>query len=327
LEICPADFSPTAKWLAYGINAPIATNELGVTNIATAQRKSRVGTLTRVFRLIPLGGIRNSKFRSAGRKTSPAEEAYSKENGTIDLSTELKLVVDAVETFSFSPNGTYLAMRKYSGKERRAGTARMQPQPPTPMKIPRAQHLLWRQLSTGHDTSFGNSFRIFCMAGSSAHRHLLAMAINSDDKTGNGVQRQIRKPERFEFSILHPLYTAAYRGGKTARISPCCARSLWHREGNTYVVMAWDASAGFFRRRSHVDPTTAQVSRRDGASFPIASQPGPKKAAWCFSDCKVEEKSPAEENSSSSRCKQGRNSADGEEEPASVDIGTGYEWT
>jgi len=44
-----------------------------------------------------------------------------------------------------------------------------------------------RQLSTGHDTSFGNVSE-FAWQDLPRTGTLLAMAINSDDKTGNGVQ-------------------------------------------------------------------------------------------------------------------------------------------
>jgi hypothetical protein len=177
--------SPDGKWLAYGINRSNRNNELRVTNVADGTTKSAAFGAQPVF-------SSDSRWVAYAIGYSEAQEEKMKKDkkpvqkklGLLNLATGEQIVVDGIESFAFSPTGTYLAMRRYppEKKESPDSAAASEASDDTP-----GATLLLRQLSSGHDTSFGNVSE-YAWQDLPKRGTLLAMAVNAEDKTGNGVQ-------------------------------------------------------------------------------------------------------------------------------------------
>ena len=104
--------SPDGKWLAYGINRSNRNNELRITNIADGTTKT-----------VPFGaqpafssdshwvaysiGISESQEEKLKKDKKPVP----KKIGLLNLTTGDLSTVDGIESFAFSPDGAWLAMR------------------------------------------------------------------------------------------------------------------------------------------------------------------------------------------------------------------------
>jgi len=316
--------SPDGKWLAYGINRSNRNNELRVTNIADGTTKvTAFGTLP-VFssnsRWVAFA-IVNSEAQD--EKLRQQKKPIQRKMGLLNLSTGDQVVVDAVETFSFSPNGTYLAMRKYAPEKKDApGTAADAAPTADADENPAGATLVVRQLSTGHDTSFGNVSE-FAWQDLPRTGTLLAMAINSDDKTGNGVQ--LFNTETGAVRVLDSsssVYSGLSWRKNSSDLAVLRSKSDAHREGNTYVVMAWTHLPDSSDAARTFDPTT-------GAGFPAAMRivsyrkpTWPEEGGMVFLGiAKWEEKiAPPKKIPPPADASKAATPADGEEEPASLDI-------
>src|SRR5579863_10090898 len=193
--------SPDGKWLAYGINRSNGNNDLRVTNVATAKPK-----------IIPFGA--QPQFSSDSRwlafsigyseteadRLRKDQKPVENKLGILNLATSDTVVIDAIQNFAFSPDGTFLAMRHYppeaagggrgaaaagrgggGGRGGRGGGANGADD-----NTPGAT-LIVRNLATGRDTSFGNVSEVLWQNQKHTGK-LLAMAISTPDKTGNGIQ-------------------------------------------------------------------------------------------------------------------------------------------
>src|SRR5262249_44206200 len=116
--------SPDGKWLVYQINRSNHNNELRFMNLADGNTK-----------VVAFGG--QPEFSSDGAwvaysigVSEAQEEKFGKEKkpvqkklGLMKFSNGEQVVIDDVESFSFSPNGAYLAMRKYAPPKKDAPDA------------------------------------------------------------------------------------------------------------------------------------------------------------------------------------------------------------
>src|SRR5580693_1758794 len=139
--------SPDGKWLAYGINRSNRSNELRITNIADGTTKVTAFATQAVFSSDShwvAFAIGNSE--AADEKLRQQKKPIQRKMGRLNLATGDQVVVDAVETFSFSPNGTYLAMRKYAPEKKDAPDAAAASEADD---NPQGATLVVRQLSTG----------------------------------------------------------------------------------------------------------------------------------------------------------------------------------
>ena len=120
--------SPDGKWLAYGINRSNGNNELRwSTPSPEAQAKSTpFGTQADLLLRFEVARVQHRPLGNAGRSDARRQPAWQNKLGLMNLATGEQTVVDGIESFAFSPAGTWLAMRHYPPESARAtgGAAR-----------------------------------------------------------------------------------------------------------------------------------------------------------------------------------------------------------
>src|SRR5205814_6547292 len=99
--------------------------------------------------------------------TAPPEATRNKA-AIVDLRTGTRTVLPDVQSFALSKNGSHVALRRYGVTDRRG----------------RGADLIVRDLEQGADLTFGNVSDFAWNDGGT----LLAMAIDIDGRTGNGIQ-------------------------------------------------------------------------------------------------------------------------------------------
>src|SRR5205807_3342403 len=179
--------SPDGKWLAYGINRSNRNNELRVTNIPDGNSKTVAFGAQPAFssdsRWVAYSiGISESQEETLKKDKKP----IPKRIGLLNLATGELTTVDGIQSFAFSPDGGWLAMRR-TPPEKKDSDKKDSADASDADDAPAGATMLVRQFSTGRDTSFGNVPDNAWQAIPQTVT-LLAMTINADDKTGNGVQ-------------------------------------------------------------------------------------------------------------------------------------------
>src|SRR5580704_3542547 len=106
--------SPDGKWLAYGITRSNGNNELRATNIAAGTTK------TTAFGTQPAFSSDSHWLAfSIGYSETQADRLRKDDKpvldklGLLNLATGDQTVIDSIQAFAFSPDGTWLAMRHY----------------------------------------------------------------------------------------------------------------------------------------------------------------------------------------------------------------------
>jgi len=249
--------SPDGKWLAYGINRSNRNNELRITTIADGATKTIAFGTQPVF-------SSDSRWVAYSIGISESQEEKLKEDkkpvpkkiGLLNLSTGELSTVDGIESFAFSPGGAWLAMRrtppekKDSEKKDSSDAAASDAD-----DIPPGATLLLRELSTGRDTSFGNVSE-YAWQNLPKTGTLLAMTINTEDKTGNGVQLfDVRTASVRALDTSSSVYSGLSWRKKSADLAVLRSKSDDRRDGPTQVALAW-TNLGQASESAHLyDPT------------------------------------------------------------------------
>jgi dipeptidyl aminopeptidase/acylaminoacyl peptidase len=191
-------FSPDGKWLAYGITRSNAENELRVAKVAEAS------TMVVAFGTQPVFSS-DSKWMACRMGYSESQTAKLRADnkpvqnklGLMNLTTGEQTSIDGIVSFAFSPSGEWLAFRRYApggapeagagrggrggGGGGRGGGAAAEDENPV------GATLVIRNLANGRDTTLGN-VSDYAWQDVEKKGHLLAVAISTDDKTGNGLE-------------------------------------------------------------------------------------------------------------------------------------------
>jgi len=255
--------SPDGRWLTYGINRSNRTNELRIVNPADGTAKIVAFGTQPVFSA-------DSKWLAYGIGQSETEQERLRSEqrpvqnklGLLNLASGETTTLDAIESFSFSPDGAYLVLRPYGPERAAAGAApaaggrggRGGGDGAAAAEEALGTALVVRHLAEGRDTSFGN---VSQFAWQDAERaHLLAMIISASGKTGNGVQ--LFDPETKVLRVLDSsaaIYTdLAWRRG-TADLAVLRAKTDDRKDGSTYAILAWTGLGKNERLRTY-DPTS-----------------------------------------------------------------------
>lgn len=231
--------SPDGKWLAYGINRSNRENELRVTNIADGTTKIAGFGAQPVF-------SSDSRWVAYVIGYSEAQEDKLKKDkkpvqnkmGLMNLGTGEQTVVEAIEAFAFSPDGSYLAMRRYP-PEKKDSEKKDSPDPTADAEATPGATLLLRELASGRETSFA-SVSEFAWQDLPVRGTLLAMTINAEDKTGNGVQLfNVRGASVRALDTSSSVYSGLAWRKKSADLAVLRSKTGEHREGPTQVALAW----------------------------------------------------------------------------------------
>ncbi|HEY7183591.1 MAG TPA: prolyl oligopeptidase family serine peptidase [Blastocatellia bacterium] len=249
------NLSPDGKWLAYGVNRSNRNNELRIVSVAGGEPKIAPFGSQPVFssdsRWVAYSmGYSESQEEKLRKEKKPVQRKL----GLLNLATGEQTVVDGIESFAFSANGAYLAMRRYA-PERKDAPPPEADRAGAEMDAPPGATLIVRHLTGGRDTTFGNVAE-YAWQDLPKRGRLLAMTISAEDKTGNGVQ--LFDPET---NALRSLDSApATYSGLTWRkdsddLAVLRAKTNERREGPTQIAMAWKRlSEGAEAKRTY-DPT------------------------------------------------------------------------
>jgi dipeptidyl aminopeptidase/acylaminoacyl peptidase len=254
--------SPDGRWLAYGINRSNRNNELRMVKLADGTTKAAAFGAQPAF-------SSDSKWiaYSIGQSEADQEKLRAEQKpvqnklGLVNLASGETTTLDAIESFSFSPDGAFLALRPY-GPERSApagggapgggrGTGRGAAASADADEAP-GTSLIVRRLATGRDMTFGN---VSQFAWQDAERsHLLAMTISAPGKTGNGVQ--LFDAETNTVRVLDSsssLYTGLAWRKDAADLAVLRAKTDDRKDGPTHSVLAWTGLDATERLRTY-DP-------------------------------------------------------------------------
>ena len=231
--------SPDGKWLAYGINRSNRNNELRVTNIADGTTKTIAFGAQPAFSsdshwVAYSIGISESQEEKLKKDKKPVP----KKIGLLNLTTGELSTVDGIESFAFSPDGAWLAMR-HAPPEKKDSDKKDSTDAAEAEDSPVGTTLLLRQLSTGRDTSFGNVSE-YAWQNLPKTGTLLAMTISTEDKTGNGVQIfDVHTASVRVLDTSASVYSGLSWRKKSADLAVLRSKSDDHRDGPTQVALAW----------------------------------------------------------------------------------------
>jgi dipeptidyl aminopeptidase/acylaminoacyl peptidase len=178
LGFAPYQLAPDGKWLAYMVQRSNGDNELRVSALARGKHQA-----------IPFGespafsadsqwlaysiGIHEDEAGKLRKDKKPIR----KKLGLLKLATGEAQVFENIEAFAFSEAGAHLAMKHYAPEK-------SPPAQGEQSEEPSGSALTVRNLDAGTNVTFG-SVSEFAWAGKSP---LLAMAVNTDGKSGNAIQ-------------------------------------------------------------------------------------------------------------------------------------------
>ncbi len=252
--------APDGRWLAYGINRTNGDNELRVTSIADGAAKTIAFGAQQAF-------SSDSKWLAASvgvsetdqEKLRKAHKPLHRKLALVNLSTSEVTTVDGIESFAFSPDGHELLMRRYApeppgrqdGAPTAGGSANAPTAGPDPEETPGVTAIV-RDLASGRDTTFGNVVD----AAWQTKGRLLAIAIGSEDRTGNGVQ--VFDPASGSLQALDSgsaRYLALTWRKDADDLAVLKSIADEHRDGLTYAVLAWTGVGGPDEHKRQYDPT------------------------------------------------------------------------
>jgi dipeptidyl aminopeptidase/acylaminoacyl peptidase len=262
--------SPDGKWLVYGINRSNGNDDLRVTNIAAGTNKNiPFGTQPAFSSDSHWLGYSIGYSEAQADRLRKDEKPVQNKLGLLNLGTSDPIVIEAIQSFAFSPDGAYVAMRHYppeaaatgggrgaaagrgggGGRGGRGGGANGADD-----NAPGAT-LIVRQLSTGRDTTFGNVAE-FSWQNRKHSGTLLAMAISTPDKTGNSIQLFDSKTGSLRVldSGSSTYSNFAWRKD-SSDFAALKSKTDDKKDGATYIVLTWK-NLGDPAEVTHVyDPT------------------------------------------------------------------------
>lgn len=313
------NLSPDGKWMSYGIARPSRNNERRIVSVAGGEPKIAPFALQTVFSADSRWAAYSLGYSEAQEeKLRKEKKPIHRKLGLLNLASGEQLVIEGIESFAFSPNGAYLAMRRYTPERKDAPS----PDPAAETDAAPGATLIVRQLATGRDTTFGNVAE-YVWQDLPQRGRFLALTINADDKTGNGVQ--LFDPET---SVLRVLDSSAssYSGlawrKDSSDLAVLRAKTNDKREGATQILLAWQRLGEKNEAKQTYDSTT-------DAKFPAGMRAVAfRRPSWSHNGGAVffgiadwpekpaSEKKPADGNANAAT----KDATKEEDEPANVDV-------
>jgi dipeptidyl aminopeptidase/acylaminoacyl peptidase len=264
--------SPDGKWMVYGVNRSNGNDDLRAVNIAAGTTKTTAFGTQPAFSsdshwLAFSIGYSETQADRMRKDDKPVQNKL----GLLNLATGEQTEIDAIQSFSFSPDGNWLAMRHYPPEAAAAGGGRGAAagrggggggrggrgggSNGADDNAPGAT-LIVRNLAAGRDTTFGNISE-FAWQDQKHQGKLLAMAISTPDKTGNGIQLfDSRNSSLRVLDSSSSTYSNFAWRKDSADLAALKSKSDEKHDGNTYVVLTWK-SLGDPAEVSHTYDATA----------------------------------------------------------------------
>jgi dipeptidyl aminopeptidase/acylaminoacyl peptidase len=261
--------SPDGAWIAYSINRSNRHNELRLTRLSDRTTKT-----------VPfgLGATFSSDARWAAYSISyhedeqermrTARQPVQNKLGLINLTSGEMATIDGIQSFGFSGDGKYLAMRRYAppapgGASGSTGPGGSGPGGSTGATgaagaaetVPVGVTTIVRDLATGRDTSFGNVGEYSWQDSDSGH--LLALAISAEAQSGNGIH--IYDPSTTVLRVLDSSaanYTSLAWREDSTDLALLRSRADDTKEGPAHVALAWRGVGSGSEKRLEFDPAS-----------------------------------------------------------------------
>ena len=263
--------SPDGKWLAYdfrrGVSGPTelryrqvaggseTSAPLGNTPAFSANGRWLLFTVTPDTAASRGGGGRTGRGGAQARGASNASELARNKVGIVDLTSGKTTILPDVASFALSKNGTFVALRRYAATDAKG----------------RGADLVVRNLEQGTDITFG-SVADFAWSDDGS---LLAMTVDVDGRTGNGVQLlNVSTGVLRELDSGDHLYGALAWRKRADDLAVLQSRADSAFADTSYVVIAW-------RGLGTAHPTKAVYDFASDASFPAGLRvAGYRPALW-----------------------------------------------
>ena len=165
----PASLAPDGLWLAVAVRRVDETSELRIhrtdsDSVVIVAEGSRPEFSADGNWLAYTIGVSPDERERLGERGDPVRNGV----GLLNLGTGEREEIEAMQSFSFSDDGRYLALRRYGPEESESDGA----------------DVLVRNLTRGESMSFGNVSEFAWQEEVS----LLAMTVDAEDRVGNGVR-------------------------------------------------------------------------------------------------------------------------------------------
>ena len=165
----PASLAPDGLWLAVAVRRVDETSELRIhrtdsDSVVIVAEGSRPEFSADGNWLAYTIGVSPDERERLGERGDPVRNGV----GLLNLGTGEREEIEAMQSFSFSDDGRYLALRRYGPEESESDGA----------------DVLVRNLTRGESMSFGNVSEFAWQEEGS----LLAMTVDAEDRVGNGVR-------------------------------------------------------------------------------------------------------------------------------------------
>ena len=246
--------SPDGKWVAYDVRRGNGSTEVRYRTLVTDKEQAARSAVNPQFTanshwllytITPDtagGGGRGERGRPGGRgaaQTTAASPANRNKVGIVDLRTGATSTVDDIQSYTMSNDGVHVAFRRYPGPGRRAAD------------------LVVRDLDADADLTFGN----VAEQAWSDDGALLAMAIDVDGGTGNGVQLlDVKSGAIRSLDASESVYAGLEWREHSHDLAAYRSRSDTAFADTSYVVLAW--------RGLGVNPTKTMYDFSADGAFP-----------------------------------------------------------
>jgi dipeptidyl aminopeptidase/acylaminoacyl peptidase len=225
--------SPDGRWLVYGINRSNRQNELRVqpagggqpTIVAFGEQPAFSDDSKWLACLVGFSEDEEAKLR---KDKKPMHKRLT----LLELATGRITTVEGVESFSFSPAGTHLSMRRYAAEAKDGAPA----PPPDDESLRPGVALIVRDLATGRDATFGSIAESVWQDDGP----LLAMTVNAEGNVGNAVQ--VFDTSTGQLRVLDSS-TSTYAGlawrKDSASLAALRSAADETRQGSAHVALVW----------------------------------------------------------------------------------------
>ena len=264
-SLAASGMSPDGAWLGYSITRGNRTSDLRLVRLSDNMIRTVATATGLVFGADSAWAAYSIGYTEAEQeKMRQSRQPIQNKLGLVNLRNGEMTTVDGIQSYTFSRDGKYIALRRYPPTTPGTPSAPGTPGTTTPAAVTETEPLgvtvLIRELATARDTTFANVSEIAWQAADDTH--LLAMTISAEGQAGNGVH--LFDPETGLLRVLES--AAAGYNGLTWRqdaddLAVLRSATDAGRDGFNHKVIAWRGLGGGAERKWEYEP----MSKGQGA--------------------------------------------------------------